>query len=496
MTFSNKEALLVPALIASLLISHTALADESAEPSIQKTIDWAVTTCHDQSYGYSQEHRWGDGGYDCSSFVISAFWAGGFHLGYCNQYEGYTGDIKDAFRSAGFDWIPASDLDLDSGSTDRLLPGDVLLIDDYHAELYIGDGLTAAAHEDIPSDDHPNRSPAPGDQGDEVCVYEYVYHPWSGVLRYNSSNKVTSEPVDKNDSDEDRTESEGTASDVSQTDSGADHTGQASGETASSQDEAGQTDTSSGQTPVEAASSQDEAGQTDTSSGQTPIEAASSSSSSSSSDNSDTSLPATFEVVSSSLYVREGPGTDTPAVEYLLTGDRITVTGLTGVWGHVKVYGTNGYVNMMYLTRVAEDSEENAPIPPEETSSDEVAADDNKVDSETDGEKSSSNKISENADEEESNRSDSLLSYLSTASDQLLDDVHNFIFSVPLYPDGQVLMVDTETLFVRRDPSTRHDPIYALNKSQKVALLAQQGNWGKVDVEGITGWIDLRYCRS
>ena len=190
-----KKILAVTCALGVLAMPATVQADDFEKPSIDKAIEWAVDVAHDQSYGYSQSGRWGTQGYDCSSFVITAFWNGGFKLAYDNRNDGCTEDIRTAFTESGFKWIPAEDLELDTGSTDLLEPGDVLLIEGYHAELYIGDGLTVAAHEADPSPEHPNRSHEYGDQGDEICVYDYVWHPWTGVLRYqgksNSSEKST-----------------------------------------------------------------------------------------------------------------------------------------------------------------------------------------------------------------------------------------------------------------------------------------------------------------
>lgn len=183
-----KKILAATCVLGILAMPATVQAEDAEKPSISKTIKWAVETAENQEYGYSQSGRWGTQGYDCSSFVITAFWKGGFKLGYESIYDGCTEDIRTAFTESGFKWIPAEDLELDTGAYDLLEPGDVLLMEGFHAELYIGDGLVAAAHEAVPSPEHPNRSPDYGDQGDEICVYDYVWHPWSGVLRYQGES--------------------------------------------------------------------------------------------------------------------------------------------------------------------------------------------------------------------------------------------------------------------------------------------------------------------
>ena len=467
---SIRKTLLCTALIASLLVPHTAQADEENKPSLQKTIDWAVKICHDQSYGYSQEHRWGDGGYDCSSFVISAFWAGGFHLGYKDKYEGCTADIKRAFMEAGFDWYPAEELELDKGTIDLLLPGDVLLIDGYHAELYIGDGLTAAAHEDVPSEDHPNRSKDPGDQGDEVCVYEYVYHPWTGVLRYNAENDVISHYEEENEDD-----TESSSGSNSEDDSAEEASGSAE-ETSVSEEETSEGEETASESEEENSDSKEEASESEDGASESEDGA------SGSEENDETPLlPALFQVVADSLFVREGPGRDTPAVEYLKEGDQVIVTDLTGVWGHVTVCGVKGYVNMMYMNRVRRLTDDE----PETSDS---------------GESSNSSESSDYAtkseDSRESEASPSPSDSLTSVPAKILDEVSTLFYSVPVYPEGQVLLVNTETLYVRREPGSTDDPIYCLNEYDRVEILEQEGEWGKIKVGGIYGWINLRYCRE
>ena len=485
-----KKTLISSILILSLLVPHAVMADEDDKPSIQKTIDWAVRICHDQSYGYSQEHRWGDGGYDCSSFVISAFWAGGFHLGYKDKYEGCTADIKRAFMEAGFDWYPASDLNLDKGTIDLLLPGDVLLIDGYHAELYIGDGLTAAAHEDVPSKDHPNRSKEPGDQGDEVCVYEYVYHPWTGVLRYNAENDVIfrsqeseSEEAggsERHSGNDDNSESEHVSESDSYSESEGDSESKDVSESDSHSESEGDSESKDVSESESYSESQEDSEDNDDSESESQEESEGEGESSDSADPvPDTSLPALFRVVADALFVRQGPGTDTPAVEYLQEDEQVIVTDLTGVWGHVTVCGVKGYVNMMYMNRVRRVTSDELPdSTPSDSGSESSAAGTGTAGSgENTGTQSPSDALKE-------------------VPDRILTEVIRLFYTVPTYPAGQVLTVNTDTLLVRREPGSKDDPIYALNEYDRVEILEQTGSWGKIKVGDIYGWIDLHYCRE
>ena len=149
---------------------------------IDRAIEWAIATANDQSHGYSQTYRWGNPDYDCSSFVISAYRAAGLSL----SSASYTGDMKDAFESEGFQCFTADELGANSSSS-RLVRGDILLKPGSHTEMYIGNNQLVGAHSAKASSSHPNRSSAGGDQGDEISVTGYYSHPWTYVLRYPTS---------------------------------------------------------------------------------------------------------------------------------------------------------------------------------------------------------------------------------------------------------------------------------------------------------------------
>ena len=80
--------------------------------------------------------------------------------------------MRRAFTQVGFEWIPGNP------NMEDLLPGDVVLSENDHTELYIGDGKNVAAHGDL---DGVN-----GDSsGREVSVSDYpTDRRWDGVLRY------------------------------------------------------------------------------------------------------------------------------------------------------------------------------------------------------------------------------------------------------------------------------------------------------------------------
>ncbi len=148
----------------------------SISGSVQNAIDWALAIAADDSHGYSQQTRWGNPNYDCSSLVISAYDAAGF--GVKDAGATYTGDMRSAFTSMGFEWIPGNP------DVESLQPGDILLNEGEHTEMYIGDGMNVGAHGDS---DGVN-----GDSnGGEISVSGYYSFPWNGVLRYTGETTNT-----------------------------------------------------------------------------------------------------------------------------------------------------------------------------------------------------------------------------------------------------------------------------------------------------------------
>ncbi len=153
----------------------------AASPSVEVAVLWAISTANDQTHGYSQANRWGNPDYDCSSFVISAFKAGGFDV---PDYEwGNTATMRNTFEGLGFTWHSESEVKTVSQKYSKLKRGDILLRSG-HTEIYIGEGKQVGAHSNSPSYYHPDRSPEPGDQGDEVSVCDWYNGGWEGILRF------------------------------------------------------------------------------------------------------------------------------------------------------------------------------------------------------------------------------------------------------------------------------------------------------------------------
>lgn len=142
---------------------------------IEKAIAWALDVANDPAHGYDQTKRWGPD-YDCSSLVISAFKAAGLPL-----TATYTGNMKYDFLRNGFaDAATLGVVELNMGA--GLKRGDVLLNEQKHTAIYLGDGTVVQASINENGTIKGGRS---GDQtGREIGVSTYRNYPWDIVLRY------------------------------------------------------------------------------------------------------------------------------------------------------------------------------------------------------------------------------------------------------------------------------------------------------------------------
>ena len=139
--------------------------------SVEAAVQWAVNKATNEYITYSQSNRNllnpSGSTYDCSSFVITAFYQAGFDVG--GAY--WTADMKFYFTAAGFTWIPGSYFDSSS-----LLRGDILLNENSapingHTNIYIGN------NQDVDCGSTPCRviTHTPDNFGTW----------WDGVLRWN-----------------------------------------------------------------------------------------------------------------------------------------------------------------------------------------------------------------------------------------------------------------------------------------------------------------------
>ena len=173
-------------LVASMFLAGFSWQAQEvrADDRVEAAISWALATAADDSHGYSQANRWGPD-YDCSSFVLSAFAAGGFSI---TTGSGNTATMKNTFVAAGFTWIDWSSI----GSSENLQRGDILLKtgSGAHTEIYLGDGTLVGAHSA-----YGNTST--GDQnGREISVVNYYDNAWQGVLRYTGTSTTDTSSTD------------------------------------------------------------------------------------------------------------------------------------------------------------------------------------------------------------------------------------------------------------------------------------------------------------
>lgn len=147
---------------------------------IESAVQWAIQTANDNSHGYSQQNRWGNPDYDCSSFVITAYEQAGLKVKEAGA--SYTGNMRGAFLACGFEDV-TSQVSISSGA--GVQAGDVLLNYAAHTCLAIGGGKVANCRTD---EGHPQG----GDQsGNEIRLQNYWNYPWNCVMRYKGSKTAT-----------------------------------------------------------------------------------------------------------------------------------------------------------------------------------------------------------------------------------------------------------------------------------------------------------------
>lgn len=139
---------------------------------IDAIVDFMIKIANDDSHGYTQgENRWGQlGDYDCSALVITALRHAGLDTGAADN----TRNMRQELTKLGFDWIT---------NPSNLEKGDILLWENNHTAMYIGDGLIAHA---IENEFGGILGGAPGDQtGREIRIqtYDSFSKSWHGILR-------------------------------------------------------------------------------------------------------------------------------------------------------------------------------------------------------------------------------------------------------------------------------------------------------------------------
>lgn len=165
----------VPLTDEMLYLIKDGRAEYSKDNLVNKALMWALKTADNESIGYNQVGHWGENGYDCATLIITAYKNAGINLNKDTTF--YCPNMKSGFLNTGkFEWIPGNP------KVEDLKPGDILLDEDAHTEMYIGNGKNVGAHS--------NYDGGRGDSsGEEVDVGNYYSHPWDGVLRYKGEEK-------------------------------------------------------------------------------------------------------------------------------------------------------------------------------------------------------------------------------------------------------------------------------------------------------------------
>lgn len=145
------------------IVNSTCSSGDSESIDASGYVAWMIAFSKDESHGYSQKNRTMNPDVDCSSFVYYGLLnGGGFTKEQLGSYPFTTDTMGSILERIGFKAYSFK-------SVSDLKEGDILWRNG-HTEVYIGNGQNVGAHNNVPSRYAPNRSPKPGDQGDEVNV--------------------------------------------------------------------------------------------------------------------------------------------------------------------------------------------------------------------------------------------------------------------------------------------------------------------------------------
>lgn len=151
----------------------------------EKAILFMEKIATDDSHGYSQDSRWGNPDYDCSSLVIQAWEQAGVPVKTAGAT--YTGNMYNIFLKWGFKDV-TNQVNLSTGA--GMKRSDVLLNHVHHTAMYCGNGQEVEASINEKGGAHGGQ---PGDQTTrEILIRNYRNYPWNAVLRYmpNTTNTV------------------------------------------------------------------------------------------------------------------------------------------------------------------------------------------------------------------------------------------------------------------------------------------------------------------
>ena len=159
------------------------------EDLIEYYVSYMEKIAEDQSHGYSQQNRWGEPDYDCSSLTITALEKAGIPVK--TKGATFTGNMANVLEMCGFRDVKSSIRMSDGSGCER---GDILMYHQHdnigHVAVYVGKGQIVHAR------GRSYGSPEPGDQGTEIAITAYNNPGWQHVYRYQpSGNSQVITPV-------------------------------------------------------------------------------------------------------------------------------------------------------------------------------------------------------------------------------------------------------------------------------------------------------------
>lgn len=144
-------------------LTHGAGGTASNE-KVEAAVKWCIDKASNNYITYSQTNRnlknVNGTSYDCSSFIITGFYAAGIDIN-----ASHTGNMRAGFTAAGWEWIAGR-----SFGASQLQRGDILLNESLHTQMYIGN------NQDVNCGSTP------------ACVQTHSTdnygRGWDGILRY------------------------------------------------------------------------------------------------------------------------------------------------------------------------------------------------------------------------------------------------------------------------------------------------------------------------
>lgn len=136
----------------------------ASNAKVEQAVKWCISKASNNYITYSQTNRnlknVNGLSYDCSSFIITGFYAAGIDI-----KATYTGNMRAGFTAAGWVWIPGR-----SFAASQLQRGDILLNEAIHTQMYIGN------NQDVNCGSTPARV--------QPHASDNYGRGWDGILRY------------------------------------------------------------------------------------------------------------------------------------------------------------------------------------------------------------------------------------------------------------------------------------------------------------------------